>query len=526
MSGNFSYIHVLQSSLPKGYIADLTEDTQSIETLKLIDYVLRFTCGGACPDDASDKTRKEWDAKQEAVKKALQALSQDKPDGKRKREEDVDVTPEAKRTRVSEDNEDAPLYTLHAISVSSPIRKKVDITIHDRSLRLVHPSTTVSVSRSSVTHAFLVPTRGKAKPHWTVVVLTDDLSESAKVIASSTQKTKTPEKTQIVFGIEAAPSAAFMTSTYSTPDAPLKETYPKNTPALPVLRVFLERLGVVVHEPSTSVFKSTIPDMMNPGESGSPSLTAYLGAKPGTLYFFDSGLLWGETKPFMWWPLEELAPIEEDEGSLRGGVRVVWAGGRLCTIVLSRGMEDGEEDGKQELDEGEETHLGMVDAKEKEGVEEWVRKHKRWFGKGRVGRGAAAAATNGVDKGKGKAVAVNGKEEEDVGDSSDDEEDEDFEDDSGSDGGSPSESSSDEGGGEEGGGQEEEEDEEGEEDEDAEGEDEEESEMDPARHPLLRPGAMPKMSKGVIDMVAGIVEQEFLGVGDDQADDEEDELDD
>ncbi|TFK47110.1 hypothetical protein OE88DRAFT_1728591 [Heliocybe sulcata] len=515
MSGNLSYLQVLQSSLPDGYVPDLTEQNYGSETLHIVDRLLRFACGGACPEDASDATRKEWEVKQVAVQKALQDLAA----GKRKRGEDGDAqaTPDAKRARVSEEKDDAPLYTLHAISVSSPIRKKVDISVHARSLRLVHPSTTISVPRSAITNAFLLPTRGKAKPHWTVVLLTDDVSESAKTVSSSTQKAKTPDKTQIIFGVEATPSAAFMTSTYPAIDVPSKETHPKSTPTLPVLRTFLETLGVVAHEPSTSVFKSTIPDMINPGESGSPSLTAYLGAKPGTLYFFDSGLLWGETKPFMWWPLQELAPMEEEEGSLRGGVRVVWAGGRLCTIVLSRGME-GEEHGTQELDEGEETHLGMVDAKEKEGVEVWVRKYKRWFGKVRGGvNGAAGSPTKGMDKGNGKVEEVAEEEDED-----DDEDDDDFAADSESDGGSPSEGSSDEDGE---GDQEGEEGEAMDEDEDA-NEEEEEGDLDPASHPLMRPGAMPKMSKGVIDMVAGIVEQEFLGVGDGREEEEEDELED
>lgn len=119
---------------------------------------------------------------------------------------------------------------------------------------------------------------------------------------------------------------------------------------------------------------------------------------------------------------------------------------------------------------------------------------------------------------------MNGEDGEEMGDS-DDEEDEDFEGDSDSDGGSPTEDSEEEG---DGGG---EEDAAGSDasggEEDGEGdEDDEEGDLNPARHPLMRPGAVPKMSKGVMDMVVGVVEQEFLGPGNDLGSEEEDELDD
>jgi hypothetical protein len=50
--------------------------------------------------------------------------------------------------------------------------------------------------------------------------------------------------------------------------------------------------------------------------------------------------------------------------------------------------------------------------------------------------------------------------------------------------------------------------------------------LDPAHHPLLRPGAMPRMSKAIMEMAVGIVENAFGGGADENEVDEQDELDD
>ncbi|OBZ74864.1 Heat shock protein 16 [Grifola frondosa] len=80
------------------------------------------------------------------------------------------------RSPVLED--DPPLFTLHTLSATTPVRKKVDITVHSASIRLTNPNSHAlehpSIPFSSLRRAFLLPTRGKTKPHWTVVLLPSD----------------------------------------------------------------------------------------------------------------------------------------------------------------------------------------------------------------------------------------------------------------------------------------------------------------------------------------------------------------
>jgi hypothetical protein len=148
----------------------------------------------------------------------------------------------------------------------------------------------------------------------------------------------------------------------------------------------------------------------------------------------------------------------------------------------------------------------MIDGKEREGIVEWVRRHKSAFGiaiaQGVQAGGAGAGAEGGV-------VARGG----------DSDSDSDFEQESAeSDGGSPSSSNSSSGPGEQEGS--EESDNEGEASEgdegstDAEGDDEEIVELDPKRHPLLRAaaaGAIPKMSRAAADAAVGLVVDDLVG---------------
>ena len=154
----------------------------------------------------------------------------------------------------------------------------------------------------------------------------------------------------------------------------------------------------------------------------------------------------------------------------------------------------------------------MIDGKEREGIVEWVRKHKSAFGIAVVQGAQVAGAGAGAE---GEVVAR--------GDS---DSDSDFEEESGgSDGGSPSSSGSSSGPGEQEGG-------EGSGDEggatksaegstevegddgDDEGDDEEIVELDPKRHPLLRAaaaGAIPKMSRAAVDAAVGLVVDDLVG---------------
>jgi hypothetical protein len=161
---------------------------------------------------------------------------------------------------------------------------------------------------------------------------------------------------------------------------------------------------------------------------------------------------------------------------------------------------------EDEEEEGEETEFQMIDGKEREGILEWVRRHRDAFGVAAVQRGAQAAQIAG-------AVAE-AKDGEGTGAGGDSDSDSDFEVSSASsDGGSPisgSGSSSDAGSGEaeaeddgsEPGSQDRESDDDG---------DADVVELDPKHHPLLRAGALPKMSRAAMDAAVGLVVGDLVG---------------
>jgi hypothetical protein len=201
------------------------------------------------------------------------------------------------------------------------------------------------------------------------------------------------------------------------------------------------------------------------------------------------GVLWGESKPCEFWPLEDLLNKSD-------GLRVVSATGRTCTVVLTRKSppEDIAELDEGESDMGIEASFALIDGKEQEGINKWVREHRDLFGKAKT-IGASALQ---------------------VQDDSD-EEDEDFKTDSESDGGSATSGSSDEDSDGGSGSEDEAEDSDDDNmDEDAEGEDELRAE----NHPLMRPGAMPRMGRGMIDMVAAMVEGDLVGTAEEDGEDE------
>ncbi|KAJ7202286.1 hypothetical protein GGX14DRAFT_654110 [Mycena pura] len=81
---------------------------------------------------------------------------------------DDDSEVEPKRQRTASPHHGAPLSTLHSISTTSPVRKKVDITVHKSLFNLMNPSTGAvesSIPLSVLKRAFLLPTRGKTKAH-------------------------------------------------------------------------------------------------------------------------------------------------------------------------------------------------------------------------------------------------------------------------------------------------------------------------------------------------------------------------
>jgi hypothetical protein len=391
----------------------------------------------------------------------------------------------SKKPRVSSplkdmlDADDAPLYTIHAISITSPIRKKADITVHKKTIRFSNPATDALeafLSLDALETAFLVDTPAKAKPHHTVMILPKHTGEEDKKL-----KEKTGIVDQIIFGVDA--TSALRITAY--PDEPTN--HPKSTSTRALLRAFLSHLphSIPVLEPSPEAFLSA---------DKRPQIDAYLRAKDGHLYFFDSGILFGEKKPCEWFPVEQIA-----------GVRTLTATGRTFSLIIRRLTEESEDEadntamGDEMEGLGSETQFSLIEGKESDPVNEWIHRHQNRFGKATAAPAteAPAAEPARINKGKGKALPQDIEVDEE-----DSEEDEDFEP-SGSDSepgeefDSNHESSSDNGdpdekeasGGDSG--------------------DESEEVEWVERHPLQRPGAVPKMSKAAMQMAVGMVEEEF-----------------
>ncbi|KAI0311467.1 hypothetical protein OF83DRAFT_756856 [Amylostereum chailletii] len=504
MSSNNSYLQALIDVLPKDCKA-ACDALQASCHRDLTETIIRLAVGGPCPSAATPQTRASWSDLQSSARASFQTLT-----AKRKRSASPPPTPSKKaRLPSSALPEDAPRSTLHALSVSAPLRKKLDVTVCEHTLKLTHP-TTHAVEASFPLHAlkrvFLLPTRGKSKPHWTVVLMSSDVAPRA-VKGNAPD----PEQYQIIFGMDAEPTTSFSTSIHPSPP----QTHSKGTPTRELLLEFLKQLPCTVTEPSAAAFRSAT--------SGVPGVAAYRGAKEGTLWFLKEGIF-GETRPCEFWALKDLNA--GDEGDVGGAVRTLSATGRMGSVFITRRASPAN---GEDQEEGEETEFSMVEGRELENIKEWVRKFKSAFGK----------VSAGVDKGKGKAVVVangkgkeNGQEEGDDVMMDSDESDSDFEVSSGEyDGGSPSsdsDSSDEEGGSGGGGGQEGGAEDSGSDEEEADEsgaesgqESEGEEDLDPKHHPLLRPGAMPKMSRAAMDAAVGIVLHDLTG---EQS--EEDELDD
>ncbi|KAF8127688.1 hypothetical protein EV363DRAFT_1172203 [Boletus edulis] len=445
-----------------------------------LEIILAFALGADCP---LPDQHNEWARTQPAALRAFHdALG---PSNKRTRGLTPTTSdPAPKRQKTTDDADDPPRFTLPSISTTSPIRKKVDLTVHARSIRFVNPTTRVleaSVPLASITRAFLLPTRGKPKGHWTVVLLPTDVPDKTKSAVPSTQ--------QVIFGLDARSAASFETISY-TP-ATSTTTVAKGEDTVSAVRSWLAHIPVPLLEPSATVFRSACATPKS--GHGAAGVDAYLAAKSGTLWFFDLGVLWGEGKPCEFWAIDDLIP--------KDGVRLISATGRTCSVIFSRKVRG---TGREEDDEDEdvvETAFSMVDGKEQDPIDAWARHRKHRFGK------SPAPVANGNGTAKGPAWDDSDSDDADfeVASSEDlehgsSDEGEDSEGEGGSGAGSADDGGSlDSEGVEESG---------------------EEEELDEARHPLLRPGAMPRMSKAAIEAAVDMVHRDLV----EDASEEEDEL--
>ncbi len=382
------YFRSIAPFLPTELAIQLEQLCQGPSTEPLIDALIRFVCGAGCPETLSDNIRSQWSEKQQDAKRALSALFPSAFDLKRPREGDdqhVDRVAGSKRQRLTPstsdialdeqrtlEDVDQPIFTLCAISATSPVRKKVDITIHKSALRFANTGTSsieATVPLSALHRAFLLPTRGKSKAHWTVVLVSSDTPDRGKLNNSTSP--------QVIFGIDATTSSPLTTVKYDNSTEITRETVPKGNATLPSLNTFLSHLGIQVLKPTADVFKSACSGYgVNAGQGGIPGVEAYRAAKVGSLWFMKEGILWGESKPCEFWAVEDLLSTSE-------GLRLLPnAGGRTCSVILTR---KGSDEVPADEDVGVETEFTMIDSREQDSIIQWVRAHQHLFGRKETG---------------------------------------------------------------------------------------------------------------------------------------------
>ncbi|KAI0632656.1 hypothetical protein C8Q77DRAFT_1118840 [Trametes polyzona] len=523
------YLDSLCSLLPEKLRSPL-DHALVPEVKSTVEAILRLAVGACAPENC---TVPGWEDLQHRAVELIGQLKRGEHEvtHKRRREpEDEHSTTKRARTDSSDAIEtDHPAYSLHALSVSSPIRKKVNITVHRTSIRLTNPSTQheeyAPIPLDALQRVLLLSTRGKSKPHWTIALLASDTPAPTGKAADTTKDAPIP---QLVFGLDATLTAPLTTTSYDSSGSPKTETYPKGSPSLPALRAFLSHIPVPTIEPSTSIFRAATAQAAQTSSSdGVAGVEAYRGAKQGALWFLREGVFW-DGKPCEFFALEHLARASKgggEQAAAYDGVRTLSATGRTCSVILRRRRrtaahaKDGGDDEEEEEDV-EDIDFGMVDGREQEPIGRWIKAHRHLFGRPTV-EGEKQTVTQADAKGKAKANDPRAEDTEDEEDSDFTMDSDEEEESSGEESGSDASADGTDGEGE---------DEEGDASDDVTGDEAEEEELDPKNHPLLRPGAMPRMSRAAVEAVVGMVEQDLMGGGRAaQAEDEseeEDELED
>ena len=193
------------------------------EIKTIVDTLLRLAVGAEAP---SSCLLTGWDELQPRAFKIVDDLKRGEhphPSHKRAREDDAGSL-DTKRAKtdgapapapIAPAEDDDPLvFSLHGISVSAPIRKKVNVGVHRASIRLTHPATRADeyppIPLAAVRRAFLLPTRGRPKPHWSVVLLSSDAPAPAPRGPAAARDSAAA---QLVFGLDATLAAPLTTTT-------------------------------------------------------------------------------------------------------------------------------------------------------------------------------------------------------------------------------------------------------------------------------------------------------------------------
>ena len=345
--------------------ASLSAGIQTLEanpdSALIVEAILLLCAGAPCPPWVTPQPLPdEWNTARTRLLSAFENLAPNEAASlKRPRGSDPSepLTTTTKKPKLIDDSDDPPIFTLHGISFTSPIRKKADITVRRITLRFTDPKDPTSnicdpIPIRKFRRGFLVSTPGKTKPHWTAIILPEN-----------------PNDQSVIFGCDAAATTPQSTTKYPFPP----QLHVKGTPTKPLIHSLFAYFpsgadGLVdLYEPKPADFRSAL--------SNGQSVDAYIGAKDGHLHFFSNGVLWGEKKPCLWFPLEDIVDMHTGVSSGRSLTLYVSIKpkSQVSGANLAGGIE-GVEDGPLEMHD-----FSLIDSKEEAPIRKWITDHKQQF---------------------------------------------------------------------------------------------------------------------------------------------------
>ncbi len=325
----YEYLDVLltafpNDSIPPEIVASSSQGAGAHRPYsKFVDTALRLASGGPARPDDAPHIRDAWSEIQTSVQRALHALhpgssSPSQQPTKRKHSPSLpDSTNNTKKPKYDEDADeddvdDVPQLTLHAISATAPVRHKVDIALHARTLRLAHATTGAPIARCArtfLTRVFLLPTRARSSGalQWTALLLAGDKPAPPSprgAAGGKGAKTTAHATTAVRFELSC-----------SVPDSSSRATIPRITVHKPTSTSTSQATSA--REALLAVLSSTIsgtPVTLTTVERGAPfmSVTAFRGVRETSLWFFDDGAnasagILADGRPAEFWAVEDLA---------------------------------------------------------------------------------------------------------------------------------------------------------------------------------------------------------------------------
>ncbi|KAJ3804553.1 hypothetical protein F5876DRAFT_70537 [Lentinula aff. lateritia] len=331
LEAQYPSLHSVISVLPGDIGRDLRE-LSSAETRRekesgvavAVENVVRFVCGGGRyegNEEKKDKTSgraEEWVSGQKMFRELVKSGRGFRVEvglglKRNREEEEEEEEPSKNNPKKQRVSRDPPQHTLHSISLPSPIHKKANITIHERTVRI---NTGGAPERARLSPPPRPPPRVRIpdhretqKKHWSVALLTTDAGPRPKNKALG----GAANDKQIVFGVDAVATTPISTTT---------TTIEKGQETITIDDDF----RIYPPSPSNSLSHS-LPAL---------PLAANLAAKPGTLWLTPLGILWSDSHPAMFLSLHDLTSHATGPTE---GVQTQSATGRVCVVVVTRRVD-------------------------------------------------------------------------------------------------------------------------------------------------------------------------------------------